>query len=155
MSRLLPVALCLTLLCALAAGEHGHDHGPAVVPAAERTAEAAKAFPGPTENRGVITVDPLAAFDLGGDFPELKGRQFRARVITLAPGAVVAVHQHQQRPGIAYILEGEVVERRNDSDQPIVRGVGQVAVERTGVVHWWENRSDKPARALVVDIVPQ
>jgi hypothetical protein len=30
---------------------------------------------------------------------------------------------------------------------------GHGAGERTGVVHWWKNESDRPARALVVDIV--
>jgi quercetin dioxygenase-like cupin family protein len=45
------------------------------------------------------------------------------------------------------------VEHRNDATTPIRRGVGTVAFERTGVVHWWKNESDKPARAIVVDIV--
>jgi quercetin dioxygenase-like cupin family protein len=77
-------------------------------------------------------------------------------VISLDPGAVVAVHEHRQRPGFAYILEGEVVERRNDGDgAPVTRKPGDVAVERTGVVHWWKNETDKPAKALIVDVVPE
>ncbi|MBA3684077.1 MAG: cupin domain-containing protein [Planctomycetes bacterium] len=151
-SALAGVAMIL-LACAPALA---HEHpGPAVVPEAERAAGAAKAFSGPTENRGIAKIEPVAAIDLASEFPELTGRQFRARVITLDPGAVVAVHEHQQRPGIAYILEGEVVETRNDADAPIIRGVGAVAIERTGVVHFWENRTDRQARALIVDIVPR
>jgi len=84
----------------------------------------------------------------------MQGRVLRAREIVIAPGGVIAVHEHNTRPGVAYILEGEIVEHRNDSDKPVLRRPGDAAFERTGVAHWWENRSDKPVRALVVDIVP-
>ncbi len=154
--RRLHLLLSLIVIGAGAGDLTAHEHeDAAVVPDAEHAADAAQAFDGPRENRGIAKIDPLASLDLAQDFPDLKGRRLRARVIHLDPGAVVAVHEHQQRPGIAYVLEGEVVERRNDTDKPIVHGVGSFAVEHTGVVHWWSNATDKPARALVVDIVPE
>ena len=76
----------------------------------------------------------------------------RARVVTLDPGGVIAVHQHDSRPAVAYLLEGEVTEMRG-RDEAITYGAGQVAFEQSGLVHWWENRSDAPATVLVVDIV--
>jgi len=100
-----------------------------VVPDAERESALKKGFSGPTENRGVTSVTPV--------------------------GGVIAVHEHQQRPGVAYIIEGEIIEHRNDQNDPLVRRPGDAAFEKTGVVHWWENRSDKPVRALVVDVVPE
>ena len=147
------LALLAAACCAVAwAEDHGHDHD--VTPAAERAAPTAGSFGGPAKNEGV-SVEPVAAIDLAAEFPELKGHRLRARVITIAAGGQVAVHEHQKRPGLAYILEGEVVEHRADAEEPVVRGPGKHSVEGTGVVHWWENVSDRPMRALVVDIVPE
>ena len=71
------------------------------------------------------------------------------------PGGVVGVHQHARRPGVLYMLEGELVEVRNDSKTPFQRGVGDVSFEKGGVIHWWRNDSGAEAIALVVDIVPE
>lgn len=125
-----------------------------VVPPAERESAAARAFSGPAQNRGVESVTPVGSVALGNEFEGIQGRVLRAREIVVAPGGVVAVHEHHKRPGLAYILEGEIVEHRNDQAEPLLRRAGDAAFERTGVVHWWENRSDKQVRALVVDIVP-
>ena len=125
-----------------------------VVPNAERESAAAKGFAGPTQNRGVESVTPVGSVALADEFEGMQGRVLRAREIIVAPGGVVAVHEHHKRPGLAYILEGEIVEHRNDQAEPLLRRAGDAAFEHTGVVHWWENRSDKPVRALVVDIVP-
>ncbi len=51
-------------------------------------------------------------------------------------------------------IKGELTEHRAGMDGPVVRKAGDVAFEQTGVTHWWKNGSGKPARALVVDIVP-
>jgi quercetin dioxygenase-like cupin family protein len=109
---------------------------------------------GPTKTHGIAAVKTLVALSLGEEFPGLSGQHMRARELVIEPGAVVAVHRHEKRPGFALILEGEMVEHRNDQKGAITRRVGDIAVERTGVSHWWENQSGKRARALVVDIVP-
>ncbi|MCP4891988.1 MAG: cupin domain-containing protein [Planctomycetaceae bacterium] len=98
-------------------------------------------------------MDTLVAFQLAKEFKGMEGQQLRARELTFEPGAVVAIHQHDSRPGFAYILEGEIVEHRSDQKEPLVRRVGDVAVEWTGISHWWENQSGKQVRALVVDIL--
>ena len=132
-----------------------HDQdSPAIVPQAERDLATKKNLSGPTQNKGIRSVRPLGAVELGGEFPLAAGRQLRARELIIEPGGVVAVHQHDARPGVAYILEGEIIEHRNDHPQPLVRKAGNVALEKTGISHWWENRSPHPVRALVVDIVP-
>jgi len=147
------VILCLSLLShPLLAGET-HSR-PSVVPDHERAPEHNQLLQGPTENKGIKSVLALGNVALEGELASLAGKQLRAREITLEPGGVVAVHQHQGRPGIAYILEGQVVEHRSDHAEPIHRKVGAVAVEKTGLSHWWENKSDQPMRALVIDIVP-
>jgi len=138
---------------ALMAHDNEGEHKAAVTPESERRTAEVLGLEGPSETQGIASVEQLGAVALAGEFPALKGRVFRARVITISPGGVVAVHRHESRPGFAYILEGEVVEHRNDHPDPIVRQAGAMAVEETGVAHWWENVSDAPMRALVVDIV--
>jgi quercetin dioxygenase-like cupin family protein len=108
---------------------------------------------GPTQTRGVVSIEELGIIDLGDEFPAMQGRQMRARIFTIAPGGVIAIHAHEQRPGYAMILDGSIVEHRNDASGPIVRNAGDIAIEKGGVAHWWENVSGEPVRALVVDIV--
>lgn len=130
------------------------DEGLQVVPQAEREIAAHGHASGPTSNKGIKSAASLGSVDLGKEFTGLQGRVLRARELVIDAGGVVAVHQHDSRPGLAYILEGEIVEHRSDSAQPLVRRAGAVAFENTGITHWWENKSAKPVRALVVDIVP-
>lgn len=152
-SRVRRGAVLLSMLVTCATG-WASDDGPKVVPDAERAMAAKNHMDGPAKNQGVKSVTALGATELGNDFAELKSRQLRARELVIEPGGVVAVHQHDQRPGVAYILEGEIIEHRNDQPEPIVRKQGDTAFEKSGVVHWWENKSTQPVRALVVDIVP-
>lgn len=142
----LPVLLaCL----ATAVSAMAHD----VIPEHEKQAAQRLMAEGPTETRGVESAAELGQVALDGEIPGAQGKVLRARQFVLAPGAQIAVHEHQRRPGLAYVLEGELTEYRNDEAGPVRRGVGAVAFERTGVVHWWKNETDRPARALVVDIV--
>lgn len=67
----------------------------------------------PAENKG-MSADNLTSIDLAKQgLDDYKSRQFRARKITLAPGGVAAYHSHAERPGVAYLLEGSVIEHRD------------------------------------------
>ena len=154
MGRGLVLALLLAT-AGCASGGHGHTHGDSqVVPTHEKDHAQHLVLKGPKKTQGIAAVVNLASLVLAREFKELQGRQLRVRELTIAPGGVVAVHQHQRRPGVAYIIEGEMVEHRSGAKAPIVHKAGSVAVEYTGVSHWWENASSRPARALVIDIVP-
>lgn len=130
-----------------------HESGESVVPQQERKIAQDLKATGPKENKGVA-VAPLGNVSLEGELPGVTGKILRAREITIEPGGVVAVHQHDGRPGLAYILEGEVYEHRDDETGSILRKPGAISFEKTGVTHWWENKSDQKMRAIVVDIVP-
>jgi quercetin dioxygenase-like cupin family protein len=130
-----------------------HETGSDVVPQQERRIAQDLHATGPKENQG-IAVALLGSVSLEGELPGVTGKSLRAREITIAPGGVVAVHQHDGRPGLAYILEGEVYEHRSDETGSVLRRAGEVSFEQTGVTHWWENTSAQPMRAVVVDIVP-
>ena len=126
----------------------------AVVPEAEKKAAREMMAEGPDKTSGIAGVNKLGTAALEGEFDSPAGLVLRAREIIFEPGGVVAVHQHDGRPGVAFIIEGELTEHRAGVDGPVVRKAGDVAFEQTGVTHWWKNDSGKAARALVVDIVP-
>lgn len=108
----------------------------------------------PTETTGIeVTLIP-GAIPLGSYNTALEGSQLRAREIVLLPGGRIAVHSHDKRAAIAYVLEGELVEHRSDADGPIVRRQGDTFIEGPGLVHWSENASSEPARVIAVDILP-
>jgi quercetin dioxygenase-like cupin family protein len=142
--------LALTLL----AGSAAHAKTNAVVPAKEqRPARGHLQAGSASVTQGELAIRRLGAQPLDHDFPALAGRELRLREITIAPGGSIALHRHDHRPGVAYILEGQMTERRGPGFAPVVLGPGGVALESTGVTHWWRNEGAKPARALVVDIV--
>jgi quercetin dioxygenase-like cupin family protein len=102
-----------------------------------------------------LAVRDLGSQSLGGDFRALEGRVLRLRELIIAPGGHIGLHRHDQRPGVAYLLEGSLTERRGPSYSPVVLNAGQAAFETTGVSHWWRNETDQPVRAIVVDIVEE
>jgi quercetin dioxygenase-like cupin family protein len=106
--------------------------------------------PAPTENKG-LKVGPPTALDLSREMDSVEGRQLRLRVITLEPGGVVAVHSHNGRPAVAYIVEGTLTEHRGD-DWVKERQEGETIAETKDVTHWAENRGDKPVVVVAVDV---
>ena len=128
-----------------------HEHNKSVVPEAETKLEAAVAHHGPTESSN-ISAEVLGAVDLAS-VRELEGKQVRVRLITITPGGKVAVHQHDDRPGLAQILSGVAVEYRGL--KAIHHRPGSIAFEQDGDTHWWHNPYEEEVRALVVDILPK
>ena len=108
----------------------------------------------PTETTKV-SIQPLGGIDLARDFPSLTNLVLRARRITIGPGGSVAWHEHQQRPGVAYLIEGSLIEIRDDGSgvRRIEHQAGDAVFESKGVLHAWENISQHPATAVVVDMV--
>ena len=108
---------------------------------------------GPTKTIGIETSTILGAISLEA-YPEtLKGSQLRAREVVLLPGAKIAVHTHSHRPTVVYVMEGELVEHRSDSEKPVIRRQGDTYFETLGVVHWVENTSPNRTKVLAVDIL--
>lgn len=145
--------LCLlAFTAALSAAAHPELE---VVPEAERERAQELAAEGPTETVGIEAIHDLGRIALAGEFDAAPdGHVLRARELVIEPGGIVGVHAHTGRPGVAYILEGEIVEHRSDEDEPLLRRAGDASFEYTGLLHWWHNESDATVRALVVDIVP-
>ncbi len=107
--------------------------------------------PGAPETRGV-TVKLLAALDLGAEIEGMAGRQLRMRMVTIDPGGVYGpMHDHRDRPGMVYILQGTITDHRNGVSTDYGPGVGWPEDKNT--THWLENRGMTPAVEISVDIV--
>ena len=105
------------------------------------------------ETRG-ITVKLLATVDLGPEIEGMAGRQLRMRIVTIEPGGVFGpIHDHKDRPGTVYILQGTITDYRNGVATDYGPGVGWP--EDRNTIHWLENRGTIPAVEISVDIVRQ
>jgi quercetin dioxygenase-like cupin family protein len=107
----------------------------------------------PPETRGV-TVEHLATVDLGPEIEGMAGRQLRMRKFTIEPGGVLGpMHDHKDRPGLVYILQGTITDHRDGVATEYGPGVGWP--EDRDTTHWLENRGTVRAVEISVDIVTQ
>jgi quercetin dioxygenase-like cupin family protein len=114
----------------------------------ETTMKNEKAAP---ETKGV-TVKLLAALDLGLEIEGMDGRQFRMRLVTFEPGGVFGpLHDHKDRPGMVYILQGAITDHRDGVATEYGPGLGWP--EDKDTLHWLENRGTTPAVEISVDLV--
>ena len=105
------------------------------------------------ETKGV-TVKLLSALDLGPEIEGMAGRQLRMRMVTIEPGGVLSpIHDHNDRPGMVYILQGTITDHRNGVAREYGPGVGWP--EDRNTTHWLENRGTTPAVEISVDIARQ
>ncbi|MEO8107671.1 MAG: cupin domain-containing protein [Actinomycetes bacterium] len=103
------------------------------------------------ETRGV-SVEALEAVDLGPEIEGMAGRQLRMRKVTIEPGGVLGpIHNHVDRPGTVYILEGTITDHRDGVATDYGPGLGWPEDKNT--THWLENRGTTPAVEISVDIV--
>lgn len=105
------------------------------------------------ETKGV-SVNLLGAVDLGSEIEGMEGRQLRMRLVTIEPGGVFGpLHDHIDRPGILYILQGTITDHRNGVATDYGPGLGWP--EDRNTLHWLENKGDISAVEISVDIVRQ
>ena len=103
------------------------------------------------DTRGV-TSEVLATLDLGEEIEGMAGRQLRMRMFTIEPGGVFGpMHDHVDRPGMVYILQGTITDHRDGVATDYGPGVGWPEDRHT--MHWLENRGTTPAVEISVDIV--
>lgn len=101
-----------------------------------------------------VTVTLLATVDLGPEIEGMEGRQLRMRMFTIAPGGVLGpIHDHRDRPGTVYILQGTITDHRDGVATEYGPGVGWP--EDRNTEHWLENRGTIPAVEISVDIIRQ
>jgi len=94
-----------------------------------------------------------ASTDLSKEAPMLKDRLFRLRQLDVAPGGIVPFHSHDERPAHIYIVKGTIVEYASNCAVPITHNAGDIAPEKKGVSHWWQNNTSEPVVLISVDIL--
>lgn len=107
----------------------------------------------PTEHKG-LTVEQLGAVPSESMARQvgLGGHILLLRRITIAPGGQIAHHSAAEVPGVVYIESGAWTEGRENGET--VHAAGETFIEDADTVHWFYNRGDEPASALVCDIKP-
>jgi len=99
-----------------------------------------------------VAIELLGTVDLGPEIEGMAGRQLRMRMVTMQPGAVFGpVHDHVDRPGIVYVLQGTITDHRDGVDTEYGPGMGWP--EDRNTLHWLENRGAETAVEISVDIV--
>lgn len=109
----------------------------------------------PTEHAG-LAVETLGAVPDASMAATvgLEGHRLQLRRITIAPGGQIARHSHADRPGLVHVVSGEWIEGRESGERAYAAGGGESLVEDEATTHWFFNRGDMPATAIVCDIVP-
>ena len=140
------------LFAVLACGPKTKTVTDAAVPTVVPSTELSGASTAPTDTKGIRSVEVLGQIHLNQEFDGFQSETLmRFRRLTIEPGGVVAQHEHQQRPGVAYILNGAITEHRNGEVRTCQ--AGDLAYESSGVTHWWANQSEEEVVAIVVDLI--
>jgi len=104
----------------------------------------------PKGNTGVKIGDAVV-LDLAPWAEDMKGRQLRIRRFDIAPGGVIGIHSHDDRPDVSYLVQGNLTEYRSGGfAEPRVGETLHAAGK--GVTHWVENKGPTPAVLIVADI---
>ena len=104
---------------------------------------------GPPKGNKGLDAKVVSTIDLAPDMP---GYQLRLRTITVEPGGVAGLHSHKDRPEFVYILEGTLMELREDGSTKQYKPADVITGSRD-VTHWAENKSGDKVMIVGVDIV--
>ena len=74
------------------------------------------------------------------------------RRITINPGGQIAKHSAASTPGVVYMESGTWTEGRDSGETEY--SAGDTFIEDKDTVHWFYNRGEEPAAAIVCDIKP-
>ena len=100
-----------------------------------------------------VTDTELAAIDLAKENVKLDQRRLRMRHMTIAPGGIVPLHSHEDRPALIMVTSGEIYENSSKCAVPILHKAGDIARESLGTMHWWRNSGSQPVELTIADIV--
>ncbi|MGF1502222.1 MAG: cupin domain-containing protein [Paracoccaceae bacterium] len=146
----MPRLLCASLLALTAGAAFAHVIEIPASPAVTGT-PGLRTLDGPRGAKGLVLV-PAGEFALEDGAAALPGHRMRVRFFEIQPGGVIPQHSHDGRPAIAVVVEGEMTEHRSDEAEPVILGPGGISLEPHGLVHWWENTGDAPAKIIGYDV---
>ena len=78
----------------------------------------------------------------------------RTRRLTIAPHGIVPTHEHDDRPSIVFVVQGQLIEHSTLCSVPVHHKAGEATTEfGPGHAHWWENTTNKKAVVTSSDVV--
>jgi len=98
------------------------------------------------EQLGLVPEDSMSA-QVG-----LDGHILLLRRITIEPGGQIAKHSAESTPAVVYMVSGTWIEGRASGET--AHSAGETFIEDKDTVHWFYNRGNESATALVCDIKP-
>jgi quercetin dioxygenase-like cupin family protein len=101
---------------------------------------------------GVVDTE-LASIDLSKENVKLDQRRLRLRHMTIAPGGIVPIHSHGDRPALIMVNAGQIYEYSSKCSVPILHKAGEVSREFLGTQHWWKNTGTQTVDLTIADIV--
>jgi quercetin dioxygenase-like cupin family protein len=104
----------------------------------------------PKDNKG-LAVGKAAVVDLGPEIAGMDGWQLRQRLFTIEPGGHIGIHNHKNRPAVAYFIQGTVVVTRDDGTSQTFHA-GDTTTETKDATHWHRNVGTDAAILVATDI---
>jgi quercetin dioxygenase-like cupin family protein len=104
----------------------------------------------PTGNTGVRISEPETV-DLAPWAGDMQERQLRIRRFDIAPGGILGIHSHDDRPDVSYLVQGTLTEYREGGFVK-VRPAETLHPAGKGVTHWVVNSGSTPAILIVADV---
>ena len=141
-----PSALLVGLLSMLLVAPSHAGECPAGKAGANSLAGAATAPVGVTESE-------LSSIDLGKEAVNLPQRRLRFRHMEIAPGGIVPLHTHADRPALIMVNQGQIYEYSSQCTVPILHKAGEIGRESSGLQHWWKNEGNVTVVLTIADIV--
>jgi len=100
-----------------------------------------------------VTEAELTSIDLSKESVSLPQRRLRYRHMEIAPGGVVPLHDHSDRPALIMVNQGKIFEYSSKCTVPILHQAGEIARESNGLKHWWKNEGNQTVILTIADIV--
>lgn len=124
--------------------------GAATLAAAALLAQVAVAQLAPPAGNQGVSAKLIGALNLHSQLPDIGNRQLRLRLVTIAPGGALAMHDHKDRPSVEMLIKGTAIEYRNNTPRHYKEGDAMIA--DVGTEHWWVNEGSEPAVLVAADI---
>ena len=100
-----------------------------------------------------VTESELSSIDLGKEAVNLPQRRLRFRHMEIAPGGIVPLHTHADRPALIMVNQGQIYEYSSQCTVPILHKTGEIGRESSGLQHWWKNEGNVTVVLTIADIV--
>ena len=105
----------------------------------------------PKDNQG-YTTPKTVVLDLGKEIESMAGWQLRLRMLNIAPGGHIGLHNHNDRPAVVYFHQGTDVITNEDGSSKTFHA-GDTTAEGVKTVHWHKNTGTDAVIIFTADLI--